>query len=55
MPITPASKTAAQITAKLAHYEKKREVAYARLPTGAQNAFCLPLAMFTKRPGKGEK
>ena len=36
MPITPASKTAAQITAKLAHYEKKREVAYARLPTDAQ-------------------
>ena len=29
-------KFAAQITAKLAHYEKKREVAYARLPTDAQ-------------------
>ena len=28
---TPSSKTATQIAAKLAHFGKKREVAYARL------------------------
>ena len=33
MPVSPTLKTAAQITAKLAHMEKKREVVYARLPT----------------------
>ena len=32
MPSTPSSKTGSQIAAKLVHFEKKREVARARLP-----------------------
>ena len=37
MPVSPSSKTATQIAAKLAHMEKKRDVVCARLPIDQPN------------------
>ena len=37
MPVSPSSKTATQIAAKLTHMERKRDVACSRLPTDQPN------------------